>query len=563
MLVSPGAQPGLLSNTATLQAPSDGNPDNNSSTDAGAVSEPSIDLHIEKVVTSTPDITPAGYATGETVTYRIQVSNSGVADAANVQLTETLDAALTIQSITPSQGTCAGTVCNLGTITSTQAPVTIDVEAVLPPDLISGAYPSNELLNNTATVSAPIGTELNPDDNSASATVSTLPFADISLTKSFAPAQPVAGGPVTYTVTVHSDGPGTVDVFAGDLLPAQLQKPPTAISISGGTGDCRFDPTGESLGAPPGSDFPIIVCAIPQFGPGEDRVITYTATLAPDSAGTQVTNGAVAATVVPFTDLTWDPDNFEDNGDEVTFTPGTVDVGIEKTRIGSGLVPVGGEAVFRLVARNDGDAPGTGVEVRDTLPAGLTPVAADAGCTIAAQEVVCRIAELGPGEQRGFDVRAQAEPSAAGRTLTNRGTVTALAADPEPANDASEAPVTVAPLPAAPPPQAGRPQPPPPVQVVTECRSLRRFTIRLRERRARAVRSAQVRVNGRRVAVMRRRSDHRLVAVVDLRGLPRGKYRVVITARLRDGRSARWVRSYRTCRDRLPPSNRLDHPRAL
>ena len=169
MLVSPGAQPGLLSNTATLQAPSDGNPDNNSSTDAGAVSEPSIDLHIEKVVTSTPDITPAGYATGETVTYRIQVSNSGVADAANVQLIETLDAALTIQSITPSQGTCSGTVCNLGTITSTQAPVTIDVEAVLPPDLISGAYPSNELLNNTATVSAPIGTELNPDDNSASA----------------------------------------------------------------------------------------------------------------------------------------------------------------------------------------------------------------------------------------------------------------------------------------------------------------------------------------------------------------------------------------------------------
>ena len=369
---------------------------------------------------------------------------------------------------------------------------------------------------------------------------------------------------MTYTVTVHSDGPGTVDVFAGDLLPAQLQKPPTAISISGGTGDCRFDPTGESLGAPPGSDFPIIVCAIPQFGPGEDRVITYHGDAGARQRrhpGDQRRSSRPPS--CPSRICTWDPDNFEDNGDEVTFTPGTVDVGIEKTRIGSGLVPVGGEAVFRLVARNDGDAPGTGVEVRDTLPAGLTPVAADAGCTIAAQEVVCRIAELGPGEQRGFDVRAQAEPSAAGRTLTNRGTVTALAADPEPANDASEAPVTVAPLPAAPPPQAGRPQPPPPVQVVTECRSLRRFTIRLRERRARAVRSAQVRVNGRRVAVMRRRSDHRLVAVVDLRGLPRGKYRVVITARLRDGRSARWVRSYRTCRDRLPPSNRLDHPRAL
>ena len=39
------------------------------------------------------------------------------------------------QSITPSQGSCSGTVCNLGTITPGQAPVTIDVQVVLPPDL--------------------------------------------------------------------------------------------------------------------------------------------------------------------------------------------------------------------------------------------------------------------------------------------------------------------------------------------------------------------------------------------------------------------------------------------
>ena len=55
-----------------MEAPSDGNPDNNSFTDSGAVSEPVIDLQVEKAVTSTPDITPAGYATGETVTYLIR-----------------------------------------------------------------------------------------------------------------------------------------------------------------------------------------------------------------------------------------------------------------------------------------------------------------------------------------------------------------------------------------------------------------------------------------------------------------------------------------------------------
>ena len=181
------------------------------------------------------------------------------------------------------------------------------MEATLPPDLVSGAYPSAALLNNTATVSAPVGIEINPDDNSASATISTLPFADISLTKSYSPDQPVAGGPVTYTLTVHSDGPGTVDVFAGDLLPAALQKPPTAISITGGTGVCRFDPTGESIGAPPGSGFPIIVCDIPQFGPGEDRVITIQGTLAPDSAGTPVTTSRPRARSCRSRICSWTP----------------------------------------------------------------------------------------------------------------------------------------------------------------------------------------------------------------------------------------------------------------
>src|SRR5262249_21520402 len=110
VLVDPGAQPGQLSNTATVQAPSDGNPGNNSFTDVGAVSEPAIDLQVTKDMTSTPD--PGGvYRPGRTVTYRIEVTNNGLADASDVQLAELLDAPLVVQSITPSQGSCAGTDC--------------------------------------------------------------------------------------------------------------------------------------------------------------------------------------------------------------------------------------------------------------------------------------------------------------------------------------------------------------------------------------------------------------------------------------------------------------------
>ena len=104
--------------------------------------------------------------------------------------------------------------------------------------------------------------------------------------------------------------------------------------------------------------------------------------------------------------------------------------------------------------------------------------------------------------------------------------------------------VELPPIPPTPPPPTPPPPTPPVVEpplvvVTTQCKSRRHFTIRLIERRGRVIRSATVFVRGRRVAVVRRRSDHRLVAVVDLRGLPKGTYRVVIRARLRNGDRAR------------------------
>ncbi len=412
VLVGTGTPPGQLSNTATLQAPSDGNPDNNSFTDAGAVSEPAIDLHVEKVVTSTPNFTPVGYLFFlDPVTYRIEVTNNGVADAANVQLAEIFEAPLIVQSITPSQGSCSGTDCNLGTITAGQAPVTIDVEAQVGTGFDD--YPTSELLSNTATVSAPVGTEINPDDNSASAAISTVPWAETSITKAFSPAQPVAGGPVTYTLTVHSDGPGTVDFIVADILPAALQKPPTAISISGGTGVCRYEPTAESIGLPPDEGFPIVFCDIPQLGPGEDRVITIEGTLAPDSAGTQVDNLALSSNTLPFAGaFSFEPD-FSNNDALVSFTPGAVDVGVEKSIVGPNVVLPGEEATFRIRAFNGGTVPAPDVVVSDPLPAGFTPSEAPDGCTLDCAGADLR--DRNPARGRGAHFRGDRRGGGRGR----------------------------------------------------------------------------------------------------------------------------------------------------
>ena len=393
VLVGTSVPPGQLSNTATLTAPSDGNPDNNSFTDAGAVSEPAIDLHVEKVVTSTPNFTPVGYLFFlDPVTYRIEVTNNGVADAANVQLTETFEAPLTVESITPSQGSCSGTTCNLGTITAGQAPVTIDVQASAGTGFED--YPSNALLNNTATVSAPVGTEINPG------------------------RQQRVGHDLDAAVGGHLDHEGLLARATGRGRPGHLHvdrpqrrarnrglrggRPPAgrAAEAPDGDIDLRRDrrlsvrPDRGEHRRPPGPDFPFVVCDIPQFGPGEDRVITIQSTLAPDSAGTQVNNLALSSNTLPFAGVfSFDPD-FSNNDDSVTFTPGTVDTAIEKTRVGDGPVAVGAEAAFQLVVSNNGDVPATDVVARDTLPAGLTPLAPPAGCAVEGQDVVCRIDSL-------------------------------------------------------------------------------------------------------------------------------------------------------------------------
>ncbi len=76
------------------------------------------------------------------------------------------------------------------------------------------------------------------------------------------------------------------------------------------------------------------------------------------------------------------------------------------------------------------------------------------------------------------------------------------------------------------------------------CVSRRKFRIRLRHPRGARVKSAVVRVNGKRVATRRGR---RVTAPVNLRGLPKGRFAVRITVKLADGRTVNGTRRYRTC----------------
>jgi dienelactone hydrolase len=78
-----------------------------------------------------------------------------------------------------------------------------------------------------------------------------------------------------------------------------------------------------------------------------------------------------------------------------------------------------------------------------------------------------------------------------------------------------------------------------------KCVSRRAFRIRLRKApKGDKLRSAIVTVNGKRVKTVR---GKRLTAPVSLKGLPKGTFRVTVTAKTKRGKTLRSARTYRTC----------------
>lgn len=87
------------------------------------------------------------------------------------------------------------------------------------------------------------------------------------------------------------------------------------------------------------------------------------------------------------------------------------------------------------------------------------------------------------------------------------------------------------------------------------CLSKRRFTIRLREPRGDALKSAVVRLNGK--VIRRRKEGTRITAPVSLTGLPKGRYTLKITAQTVLGRTISGTRRYRTCVPKRRSENRI------
>lgn len=168
---------------------------------------------------------------------------------------------------------------------------------------------------------------------------------------------------------------------------------------------------------------------------------------------------------------------------------------------------------------------------------------------LAAQELTARLKVTdtsGISEVREMPVSVQAAPP------TDPAPTPPSAPAPQPPT--ATAPVTT-PVVTTPAPKPITPSPPRPAKLsitsvasglpsTRRCLSRRSFRIRLRNPVKAKITSATVKVNGRVVAT---RKGKRITAPVQLKGLPKGRYTVGITAKLADGRTVTGTRKYRTC----------------
>lgn len=84
-----------------------------------------------------------------------------------------------------------------------------------------------------------------------------------------------------------------------------------------------------------------------------------------------------------------------------------------------------------------------------------------------------------------------------------------------------------------------------PKQGRKKCLSKRSFRIRLKEPQGDALKSAVIRLNGK--VIKRRKAGTRITAPISLKGLPKGRYTLKLTAKTVLGRTISGTRKYRTC----------------
>lgn len=369
---------GPIANTATISGGgADPTPSNNSASTIARFTATS-----DVTVTKTVDRPTA--AVNETVVFTVRVDNRGPAAATGVQVLDALQAGLSIVSAGASQGTydvlsghwIVGTLADGANATLTltaqiRRAGTIDNMAVK----VAGAEPDPD-----------------PSNNSAGASITSSPVADLQLHKTADRETVGVGETVTFIVRATNAGPSdATNVSIGDLLPAGL-------TLIGAT------PSAGTYDALAGTWTAGTIAA------GSDATLTLTAQAV--DAGTFVN---VARTLtqtehdpVPLNDASGVAINAEASNLQVLKTVVTREPGV---------ATVGERVRFVILVTNNGPNDASAVRILETLPAGLAFVGALASQGVYVSDTgvwdVGALGATGPSSTARLDVDADVVTDAA------------------------------------------------------------------------------------------------------------------------------------------------------
>jgi uncharacterized repeat protein (TIGR01451 family) len=216
--------------------------------------------------------------------------------------------------------------------------------------------------------------------------------ADLSITKDAQPTTVAAGAFVTYTLVAHNAGPA-------DATSATLSDPLPAGTLF----QSLSAPAGWSCITPAVGANGTVSCTRPTFAAGETFTFLLAVQVAPGTAsGTTLTNTASIGSVTP--DPT--PVNNSDVEPVVVGAPGDADLGVVKSASPAHAL-VGGPISYTIVVTNYGPATATGVNLVDTLPAGVTFVSAtpQQGSCSGTGPINCSLGRSPSGERHCFGRR--------------------------------------------------------------------------------------------------------------------------------------------------------------
>lgn len=364
---------------------------------------------------------PNPVASGAQETWTITVTNTSGSKLTNVALSDQLNGIGGIGvppqlALATTKGSCTQNsllvTCSIGTL-SGGASFTVTIRGVV-------TAASGTTINNTAAVSGTRSAQTFNTTQTAAVQVvggSGSPLPDLALTKT-GPSSVVAGGPITYQLTVNNIGSANAsNIRVVDTVPA---------------GVTNISATGTSLFVC-GVSSQTVTCDGGAVNQGANATITITGT-APGTP-TTLTNTAVV-----------DPDNTIAEGNELNNTSATVNTQVT----GGSSTPLltitnidtpdpvspGQMLQYTIVVTNVSGTRANDVRVVDGTQ-GLDPASITAsqvivngslgktdGCSVSAPQVVCSLRTLNAGGTQTITIRGQVIASA-GSQLLDTGVVTA------------------------------------------------------------------------------------------------------------------------------------------